>query len=99
MAFWKSWYLVEHQCRVAHFPLIDVDEAADFLFGLRALDDFQFADRLDAADPVAQILIRHVQSPLPTRYADWLVADAPLTGDQSPCKRRDHLRLIRERLC
>ena len=69
MAFRKSRYLIEHERRVAHFPLINVDEGADFLFGLGALDEFQFARRLNAADPVTQILIGHVQSPLLRRPA------------------------------
>src|SRR5262249_36507136 len=63
MAFRKSRYLIEHERRVAHLPLINVDEGTDFLFGLGALDEFQFARRLNAADPVTQILIGHVQSP------------------------------------
>ena len=46
--------------RIAHLALIDVDDAADLLLRLGALDDLQLAGRRDVVDPVAQILVRHV---------------------------------------
>src|SRR6266581_7482402 len=102
MASRKSRYLIEHQRRVAHFSLINVDEAADFLFGLGALDDFQFAGCLNAADPVAQILIGHVQSPVCRGPPGWLLPDMALPAEAEllwSCKGTDYPPSIREQSC
>jgi hypothetical protein len=53
MAFRKSRHFIEHQRGVAHLSLIDVDEAADLLFGFGSLDDLQLAGIFDAANPVS----------------------------------------------
>jgi hypothetical protein len=52
MAFGKVRYVVEDERRVAHLPLIDVDEAADLLLGLGAFDRLQLPGIFDVADPV-----------------------------------------------
>jgi hypothetical protein len=53
MAFWKSRHFIEHQRWVAHLSLINVNEAADLLFGFGSLDDLQLPGIFDAADPVS----------------------------------------------
>jgi hypothetical protein len=53
MAFRKPRHFIEQQRWVAHLPLIDVDEAADLLFGFSALDDLQLPGIFDAANPVS----------------------------------------------
>ena len=59
VAFGEPRHLVEHHGRIAHAPLIDIQNAADLLFRLGTADDLQFAGLLDLGDPVAQILVGH----------------------------------------
>ena len=63
-----SGNLVEQDGGVTHLAHIDVDDAADLLLRLGALDVFQFAGSFDACDPVTQILVGH-DSALPDQFA------------------------------
>src|SRR4029453_1942771 len=81
MALGKARHLVEHHGRVAHPPHVDVDNAADLLLGLGALDDLELARGFDAFDPVPQILVGHVALPV-----CWEVVLAILEGDRPLCR-------------
>ena len=56
----KAGNLVEHHRGIAHLPHIDVDDAADLLLRLGAVDELQLAGGLDGFDPVPQVLVGHV---------------------------------------
>ncbi len=58
----KPRHVVEQQRGIAHLALINVDDAADLLFGFGALDGFQLSGGCDALDPVPQILVGHCNS-------------------------------------
>ena len=56
--------LVEEHRRIAHLAHVDIDDAADLLLGLGALDDLEFAHGVDGRNPVTKILVRHAKIPL-----------------------------------
>jgi broad specificity phosphatase PhoE len=55
----KPRHFIEQQRRMAHFPLVDVNEATDLLLMLGALDRLKLPRRVDGADPIPQILVGH----------------------------------------
>src|SRR5262249_12577580 len=64
VALGKAGDLVEQHRGIAHLAHIDVDDAADLLLRLGAGDDLELARGADAFDPVAQIPVGHLTSPL-----------------------------------
>jgi hypothetical protein len=59
VALGKARHFVEQQRRVAHLPLIDIDEATDLFFGLGPLDGLELARGFDRAYPVSKVLVGH----------------------------------------
>ena len=60
----KSGNLVEHDGRIAHPPLVDVDDAADFLLRLGTADGRELPGCCNRIDPIPQILVGHRYFPL-----------------------------------
>ena len=83
MALGKARHFVEQQRRVAHLALINVDEAADLLFGFGPLDGLQLAGGLDA-------LIQSRRSLLAIAIPHRFCAEKGADGLEFPPRRQLH---------